>query len=435
MSALVGKIEEFNSAKEEWPQYVERIEHFFVANGITTGDKKRATFLSLIGPSTYKLVRSLVAPTKPGEKSYTDLVEALSNHFSPTPSETVQRFKFHSRRRKPEESIATYVSELRLLAQFCNFGTTLEQMLRDRLVCGVNNDRIQLKLLSEANLDYNKALELAHAIETAEKNHKEIGKGRESWTAGVNKISSSADKGKSEAACYRCGKPGHLAVRCRFKDVICHNCGKKGHLRKVCRSKPRKQLEKKGVKSQPVRHVTEEEEEQEFPLYHINTLHSEHTQPLEVSVIVENRSIVMEVDTGAALSLVPEASYKEFWPDKALESSSSKLCSYSGDSIPVLGSLDVSIQYKDQITNLPLLVVEGSGPSLFGRNWLKCIKLDWQEINYLQSNALQAILDRHQEVFKEGLGTLQGYKARIGLMKMLTQSFVRLEQCHMLCVP
>ena len=30
--------------------------------------------------------------------------------------------------------------------------------------------------------------------------------------------------------------------------------------------------------------------------------------------------------------------------------------------------------------NLPLVVVEGSGPPLFGRNWLEKIQLNWAEI-------------------------------------------------------
>ena len=64
--ATVGKIGEFQPAVEEWPQYVERLEFFFVANGITLEEKQRATFLTVIGPSTYKLLRSILGePIKP----------------------------------------------------------------------------------------------------------------------------------------------------------------------------------------------------------------------------------------------------------------------------------------------------------------------------------------------------------------------------------
>ena len=121
--ATLGKVDEFDAtSKEEWPQYEERLTHFFQANDIDNAGKKRAVLLSVVGPVTYKLLRNLLAPAKPGEKTYDELVATLSAHYSPPPSEIIQRFKFHSRFRNPGESVATYVAELRSLAEFCNFG-------------------------------------------------------------------------------------------------------------------------------------------------------------------------------------------------------------------------------------------------------------------------------------------------------------------------
>ena len=59
--ALLGKIEQYDPEQEEWPQYVERLEQFFEANDLTGDDKankRRATFLSVIGLAPYKLLRS-----------------------------------------------------------------------------------------------------------------------------------------------------------------------------------------------------------------------------------------------------------------------------------------------------------------------------------------------------------------------------------------
>ena len=95
-----------------------------------------------------------MSPEKPGEKAYEDLVAALSKHFKPVPSEIVERFKFHSRSRKPGESVAIFVAELRALGEFCNFGDTFNVMLRDRIVCGINDDSTQRRLLAEPDLNY-----------------------------------------------------------------------------------------------------------------------------------------------------------------------------------------------------------------------------------------------------------------------------------------
>ena len=73
MANLIGQVGEFIEGKEEWSQYAERMEHYFVANDIAGAEKKRAVFLSLISPQCYKLVASLVAPAKPGEKTWSRL--------------------------------------------------------------------------------------------------------------------------------------------------------------------------------------------------------------------------------------------------------------------------------------------------------------------------------------------------------------------------
>lgn len=235
-----GRIDEYDSKKEEWPQYVERLNHFFVVNAITDAERKRAILLTVIGPASFKLLRSLLHPTKLEDKSFKELSDALAAHYKPTPSETVQRFKFHTRCRKQGESVATYVSELRALAEYCNFGN-LEEMLRDRLVCGINHERTQNRLLSEAKLTYEKALEIAQSQETAAQNLQELkstpmAKEEASFTDKNKPVLTVAKKGKRKVTCYRCGQEGHLANKCKFIEAECRKCGKKGHLQASCAS-------------------------------------------------------------------------------------------------------------------------------------------------------------------------------------------------------
>ena len=117
MAVTLGRIEEFDGDKEEWSQYQEWLEYFFQANGIKNADKKHAVFLSLIGANTYKWLQNLTVPAKPDTKTYAELVKALANHFSPAPTESVQRFKFHSWVCKSGESVATFVLEVWCLTE------------------------------------------------------------------------------------------------------------------------------------------------------------------------------------------------------------------------------------------------------------------------------------------------------------------------------
>ena len=134
-----GQVQDFDRAKEEWTQYWDRFQCYCEANGITDTAKQRAILLSSVGCSTYKLLSSLTAPAKPVETSLNDLNSLLKAHFNPAPSPIVQRFKFYNRCRQQGESIATFLAELRAIADDCKFGDTLNDMLRDRLVCGVSD--------------------------------------------------------------------------------------------------------------------------------------------------------------------------------------------------------------------------------------------------------------------------------------------------------
>ena len=153
-----------------------------------------------------------MSPSKPGKKSYDELVEALSKHFKPAPSEIVERLKFHSRSRKAGESVATFVAELRSLAEFCNFGGTLETMLRDHIVCEINDDTIQKRLLSEPGLDYAKAVETTTNMETAAQSVRELkskpdGVPHSSPVQLVHKTRALPPEqgAKAGPTCYRCG--------------------------------------------------------------------------------------------------------------------------------------------------------------------------------------------------------------------------------------
>ena len=65
VAGLVGVVTPFNSKEEEWIDYAERLEHYFIANNITDVAKKRAILLNAVGASTYRLIKTLSLPGVP----------------------------------------------------------------------------------------------------------------------------------------------------------------------------------------------------------------------------------------------------------------------------------------------------------------------------------------------------------------------------------
>ncbi|XP_064483083.1 uncharacterized protein K02A2.6-like [Ornithodoros turicata] len=172
--AIFGTAPPFDADVELWSHYAERLERYFVGNKITDGNQRTGIFLSVVGPKTYGLLRSLLAPAKPSTKTFVELVATLSSHFAPKPSEIVERFRFNSRVQQEKETVSTFIAELRKLSEFCEFGTTLDTMIRDRLVCGVRDIGIQKRLLAERELTLEKATTFVCAVGMATKNAMEL---------------------------------------------------------------------------------------------------------------------------------------------------------------------------------------------------------------------------------------------------------------------
>ena len=103
----MAKLREYDQ-DEDWEQYVERLEFYFVAREVTEEAKQKATLLSACGASTYKLMCDLVSPEKPKDKTFAQLAEVVKNHLKPKPSVIVQQYKFHTCMQQLGESIVCF---------------------------------------------------------------------------------------------------------------------------------------------------------------------------------------------------------------------------------------------------------------------------------------------------------------------------------------
>ena len=106
-------------------------------------------------------------------------------------------------------------------------------------------------------------------------------------------------------------------------------------------------------------------------------------EPIMVPLTLNGQELQMEVDTGAALSIISDATRQSLYPREKLHPTQVILKTYTDDPLEVKGKLHMNVQYGDQREKLALVVVGGNGPSLLGCNWLKYIRLNWRK--FLQS--------------------------------------------------
>ena len=81
----------------------------------------------------------------------------------------MQNYCFKTRVRCPHKTVVIYPAQLKQLAQYYKLGDTLKQKLRDRLVCGIGEERWQKHLLSKEVLTNDNTVKVLLARERANK--------------------------------------------------------------------------------------------------------------------------------------------------------------------------------------------------------------------------------------------------------------------------
>ena len=416
-NSTIGHIKPFNNENENWNSYAERFNHYLLANDIEDEKKMVSVFPTIIGSKTYELLRNLVAPGKPADLKYQELVEVLGKHFNPAPLLIAERFHFHNRNQNDGEGVADYAAALKKYAEWCQFDSFLEQALRDRFVCGLRNRAIQKKLLTEKDLTWKMAVDIANAMESADRQANAL---RNEASNSINKLDPYKprqprhtekrrhDK-ESNKSCFRCGEY-HAPQSYRFKNQNCRFCKKQGHIEKVCKKK-KGSAKSRNDDRNPVRYVEDAKDSTNFgELFHVNASNPEPS--IVIPAHINGTKVSMELDTGASVSVMSESEWKEKFSQHKLQPSNVQLKTYSGEPLHVVGQLQVQVECNDQHSKLPIQIVEGNGPMLLGRNWLKAIKLNWGTIKKV-TNDLEQVLNNHNEVFKDELGTMQDTNAKL----------------------
>ena len=289
-------------------------------------------------------------------------------------------------------------------------------MLRDRLVCGINDGKIQRRLLAEKDLMLKRTWEIILAMESADKYAEDLQQNVN--VKSVNAIKTQPQK--VDTVCYRCGGK-HQAMSCPFKEAECYACRKKGHIAKMCRSKPKATQQHVPQNSEKTHKVDvhdpdAEGHELDTTEYRLFTVSSQENAPLVIEFAVNGQALKMELDTGASISLISEEQYKQLQDVPTLEKSSVILRTYTVENLSILESITMVATYNNQTNKLPLLVVKGNGPNLMGRDWLARFQVDWHSIHQLQSpNKLNNLLAKFENIFTDELGTVKNVKAHIQL--------------------
>ncbi|XP_037279525.2 uncharacterized protein LOC119172499 isoform X1 [Rhipicephalus microplus] len=438
------QLPDYDETKDKWKPYLVRAEAYFEANSVTDPAKKRALLVSALSSKTVEVLAGRVAPRAPNELTYKEVVQSLNEYYDPKKHEITESYKFFNRSQLPGESVSAFLVAIRRIADNCNFGTSLDRMLRDRIVCGVRSVALRKQMLAKKDLTLEEAEALALSVEAAEN-------GAESMTSEATPLlklrASEANTVKTSPTrhaaqhCDRCGSSKHDGNSCRWIRARCYRCGRHGHLAKMCRTTASKSrvathaVEGRALTLEEA--VTEDDDKDETHIWTLLSARKSRLEPpIRRSFLWNGVQLTMEVDTGSPVCVISKNvfdKHREQWP--ALKPSQVKLSCYVGP-LPVMGELQLCVQYRAVSVYCRLIVLNCSGPNLCGRDLISLLHragvpvLQPSAQDLLHSTpepagAVHNIVDDYHDVFSKDLGLIKGPPATLQLKEGAVPKFCR----------
>ncbi|XP_062704094.1 uncharacterized protein K02A2.6-like [Aedes albopictus] len=449
---LVNHVEPYVPGTIPFSQYLEQMEWIFIDNKMADPDEQKASFLAACGKEVYSELKLLFPGKDLKTVSFKEITDALKKRYDKTESDMIQRYKFYQRVQGSTESAEDFILAVKLQAEMCEFGEFKDIAIRDKLVCGIRDPDVQQRLFDEEGLTLAKAEKIIINRELAGANRKlvsresgrvsvlnRLGKRQEPAVSRGGYRSRSRSRGASKR--YRSRSPvssnrGNRSSS-RSRKFHCSFCGRDGHMRRFCydlknkekksvkfvdslAEKPKMTEYQKSLRRRLNRSVSDDEDMECLMISSIGKIN----EPCFRSVLVKGIRLDMEIDCGAAVSVVSKDTYEGEFADIPMQKCTKKLAVINGSRLVVEGQIPVQVELNGRRKFVKLVVLRcgSSFTPLLGRDWLDIFFPEWRSAFGSSSNLNQLSLPMSEE---RVVDDIKGFEADLVLKKGASPIFKR----------
>lgn len=418
---------------ENWRKFKRNFGIFATAIGMDNKTElvKVSTFLNAVGADAVEVFDSFTM-TEVQRATYTDVLEAFENFCKPRKNTVYERYMFYQRNQHEGESFDLFLIDIKRLSRTCEFGAAENEMLRDRIVLGVTDKKLQTRLLETANLSYETAIEKCRTSEASREQVTNINK-----IATVNELRTKSEHTQHRSQQYyernnnngenvqpkvnenketphnrqpnsraygtynnnnrdRCNKCNyvHRPRECPAYGKSCNHCKQKNHFISVCRNRNISTIDSINYSDET---FSFDNEEFYVGMIEINV----HTAETDFTfgmtwfekVRVVNETVPFKVDTGAQIDVLPWSVVHKIDPKTQLRRTNMSLTAFGGHRIKPLGMCSLPCEYNNVKQNIWVAVVDLDVVPILGLS--TCVKfgiVDPPHSSYNANNARQCKL-------------------------------------------
>ena len=407
-----------------WKQWKKVWQRYEIATGIYKQENlvRVSTLLSVIGEEAVKAIDTFAWSEGQSENNITDILAKFDEYCEPCTQVIYERYRFNNRKQEQGESISAYVTELRVIAKNCALEEiTPDEILHDRLVLGVRDEKVRERLLRINDLTLSKAIDICKAAEQTSEQLKLIATGTDKSVGAVRTEQKNVlpqntrhprDLPINQPECRSCGYH-HGNRQCPARGQTCHKCGQKNHVQSKCHST--------NLKVNNVEEVPEEV----FCISQVGT-GTCAIITMEVGMQSSQSKVTFQLDTGTECNLLSLTDYRRVTADE--DFTELKCCShkfirtYTNERYKILGSTELPTWRHGKRNVLQFNITEDDLAPLL--SYSTCIGLGLVTINDCDSpsdssgglkdtpgvhvtTGMTDLLEGYKDVF-EGLGDLPG---------------------------
>ena len=311
---LPPRLELSGNVAESWKKWKQRWESFEIASRLVDQENKYrvATFITCVGDDAIEIYNALPFEQEEDKQNMSKVLELMERHCIGQTNVIYERYCFNNRNQESGELFDCYLTALKALAKTCNFGALTDELIRDRIVCGIRDGGTRKRLLQEAKLTMRRCLDVCRSVETTETQVKAM-----SDKDDIHSLKHRPDVVSKRGIMVECKYRGRNHEKSRDKCLAfgkkCNKCGRENHFAAVCKR------ELKWKKKENVNRVKEAEDLQDSSddeyCFMVSVGHAKEEsvnaitkQPFKTKILarmkVEGQSIRFQVDSGATCNVI-----------------------------------------------------------------------------------------------------------------------------------
>ena len=308
----IGSLRMEGNIAENWRKWKQRWTLYAKASGADAKDEETqcAVFLHTIGEEALEVYDTFTF-TESEEGKIEPLITKFEAYCSPKKNVTYERYLFFSCTQN-SRPIDAFVTDHRMKAKTCEFGTLHDSLIKDRIVCGIDNNSVRERLLRNNDLTLEVAINTVRAAETSKTQVETLTnppleaaavhvsrKNQKPKQPPRNQPQRSTDQKQTKKPCGRCGSH-HKPRECKAFGYTCHKCQVKNHFAHMCRAK------NTNPGSQMLHEVEQhaDSDTDEEPFLGELVLSQNNKDELFTNLNVNDEDICFKVDTGAQYNVI-----------------------------------------------------------------------------------------------------------------------------------